>query len=184
MTFNKARTTELLSKERTLNSINEIIVINEGLVHAQLKLFKLADNQDACSFAFEGLYKAAVSYSTNSSAKFSTYATVCIKNSIRQAIRNNKEPVRIQSINDNDAYENNFIEQASQNILKNVILELLEQTAPSARAVLKYWIDSDYTVQNKEIASYLNVSQPYVNKVINMFRTKLAAKLKGEQYWI
>lgn len=173
-------------------NIERLIELNKGLVVYNLVSFGLTNDHDAISYAFDGLHKAIVNYDTNSTACFSTYATVCIKNSIRQAIRNNSEPVILipleatieSEINGpaNDV-ETLLIANERFDALSNIINEIICAEAPSARRVLQYWIDSDFTAINQNIADAFNVSQPYVSKVINKFRCKLANKLREVESW-
>lgn len=191
LTYNKEMTERLLRDVRTKQNIEELIELNIGLVRSQLSSFNLLHDHDALSFALEGLYKAIITYDANSTAAFSSYAVVCIKNSIRQSLRNRKEPVVIVSLEctiETEELHSAFIntehaetiviniERVSR--LKEVISELLSAEGPSSRKVIEYWINSDFKALNQTIADKLCVSQPYVNKVINRFRNRLQNRLQ------
>lgn len=190
MAYDKKRTNELLQRGSQLSmaDIDELIRLNIGLVGAQLKAFSLENDHDAISLAYEGLHKAILNYDINNSANFSTYATVCIKNSIRQSLRNSKESVVLVSLDCileldiehkyNDAFV--AVDNAGAitlDTISRIIDELISTESPSSKRVLQCWIASDYQAINKVIADKLNVSQPYVNGIINKFRQRLAKKL-------
>ena len=192
MAFNKARTKELLKKELNKDVLEEIIALNMGLVYSQLKSFNLLNDPDALSLALDGLYKAIISYKSDT-AEFSTYATVCIRNGILQAIRSNKDFARVCSLQalfdsiGDAAYQNRALVDEgivinNEDLIYRSINEIVSEASPSVARVLTCWIESDFTLLNKEIAEKLAVSQPYVNRVINTFRAKLAKKLKEENY--
>ena len=186
MSYDKELTMRLLSAPLTNESIELLIGLNIGLVNKQLNAFSLTDNHDALSFAIDGLYKAILNY--NGSASFSTFATVCIRNSIRQAIRSNKSKLHTVPI---DEISSSMVAQAQclldpfaqdrYEVLVFLVEELIQAETASVQRVLRFWFDSDCTLLNKEIACSLNVSQPYVNKIINNFRRKLEIKLKEGQ---
>lgn len=176
----KRRTIALFTAGLTKDNINELISINKGLIGSQLIAFNLADDQDAISMGYEGLHSAILNFNPSAGTSFSTYATVCIKNSIRQALRNKKDKIDIVSLEVLSVGEEPKIEFAtlSEEVIYNAIACVLANTAPSSRAILEVWVDSDFTLLNRDIADIADVSQPYVNKVINTFRQQLREKLK------
>ena len=47
------------------------------------------------------------------------------------------------------------------------------------KAVIMTWHNSGYTMYNKDIALLVGVSQPYVNQIINIFKSNIRKRLEA-----
>lgn len=189
MAFDKALTEKLFSEERTLANINEIMEANVGLVYAQLATFNVGCNDNAESYALEGLYRAVINYNVGGGVAFSTFAIVCIRNAIRQVLRSDTRNQQCYSLQElmemyGDTVYNNreLVTEMKQGIdegcIRDIVEKLFTSETPSAKRVLRIWIDEDYSIKTSELAIMLDCSQAYVSTIINRFRRKLARKLK------
>lgn len=183
--------------------MNSIIKNNAGLVGAQLKRLGVLFDPDAESIGFEALWNAADTFDVTRGYKFSTYATCCIYNALGSYIRtlNRKRQLEVVSYN-NIAYnedgvahefeellsvdtdiEHEYVYQELCDKVKEVYLITYNKLVNAKhRAIISAWHDADYDISNKEIASIVGVSQPYVNQVINTFKHSLRKKLEEDYY--
>lgn len=179
-----------------MDEVEKRIVDNMGLVYKQLHKFHRINDEDAFSCAMEGLMKAAQTY--NGSTAFSTYATVCIYNGIAMYLRKLKKnsSIVIVSYNqhiddDNDNItleamlgtqvdpEAEYLSKERYSYIVQCIEDLLNNTSsPQAKLALKYWVESDYTLHQKELAEKAGLTQSYVSRVISVFKHKLKKKLE------
>jgi len=188
----------LVKQPKTKEIITELIEINGGLVGNELKVFNLQSDDEAASCAFEGLYRAITTFDYTKQIKFSTYATVCIKNSILQLLRKRKQeygvlvsldaPIQTENgvvtmgdmlCNDSFILDNYLQSETVETIMRIVHAIAESNSNQTACKILRVWIASEFKKTNHDIAKELGVSQPHVNRVINIFRSKLRSKLKG-----
>ena len=71
----------------------KLVEENLRIVPFMLKkmLFPASEYQEMLAVGNLGLVKAAMTYKTSTGNKFSTYATICIRNEINMAMRNIKK---------------------------------------------------------------------------------------------
>lgn len=190
------RTDELLLMDKSPEVVEELIKLNEGLIGKQLKKFGLIGDPEALSLGYEALYKAIMTFNTSRSTKFSTYATVCIYNSLGSYVRSlnttiNKNTISYDTpVNDEgttylDSFESTLtadgklLEEAGvKEIMQCVELCIAEVNNKTQRSILEYWRKSKFKATQREIASKLNCSQSYVNQTLNRFRCNLKNKLE------
>lgn len=139
------------------------------------------DFEDAVSFAFIGLVKAASSFDSYRNVKFSTYAFVCISNEFRMEGRriNKYNKLNItQSLQDTISLEDDSI------VLEDIIpsfrdyfedfefIEQLkyayEQLTEKEKQVISYFFYTDWN-QGK-IAKACNISQSCVSRISSKFK--------------
>jgi hypothetical protein len=182
MAHDKSVTLELF-KDVNAN-INEIIRLNEGLVHKQLNKFGMCNDTEAISLAYEALYSAAITFNVYKGYAFSTYATVCIYNRLGSYLRHIKTLPTVVSYDylerpgsSEDRYP--YTEYLSVvSIYKVIIEEIVKVNQPMQRLILDIWCDSKFVAKHKAIANEVGCSVPYVSKVLNAFRCKLNNKLE------
>ena len=190
-----ARSNELLLMDKSPEVVEELIKLNEGLVGKQLKKFGLVGDPEALSIGYEALYKAIMTFNTSRSSKFSTYATVCIYNSLGSYVRSLNTTIRKNTISYDapvddegttylDSFESKLtadgklLEEAGvKEIMQCVERCIAEINNKTQRSMLEYWRDSMFKATHTEIASELNCSQSYVSQTINRFRCNLKNKL-------
>lgn len=182
-----------------MQDFNSLIYDNIGLIIVQLKKFYLTTDPEAESLGYEALYNALKTYDATKRVKFSTYATCCIYNALGSYVRtlNRKRQLDVISYNNLVDTKHEFIDfltsniDASQNIMRHELfgkineayrLSYNELTNDTRKAIIKAWHDSDYKMFNIDIAISINVSQSYVNQVINIFKFKVRKKLEGYYY--
>lgn len=179
--------------------INKKIAENTGLIYQQLRRFKLSNDQDAESFAYEALYRAILTYDESTGNNFSTYAVCVIANELRKHLRvlNKKRQLTVVSYDEplsnkensssvldtlpsSETAEDYVLRLELQGVASAAIHEILETLTDTQRNIITMWYESDCMVQQREIAEALNVSQPTVSKAISAFKYKL--KLRMEEY--
>jgi RNA polymerase sigma factor (sigma-70 family) len=180
--------------------LNKVISDNTGLVWQQLHRFKLANEPDAESVAFEALFKAADTYDESSGTAFSTYATCVIANSIRMYLRsvNKKRQLLVVSYNapafpgsEDDTTELVDVLVGPYNAEDTVLAKELrgriaaglraaysELTTDNHRRVFNAWKDSYFKASQSDIARQVGVSQATVNRVVSIVRYKLRQQLE------
>lgn len=180
--------------------LNKVISDNTGLVWQQLHRFKLANDPDAESFAFEALFKAAETYDDKTGTAFSTYATCVIANSIRMHLRsiNKKRQLIVVSYNApafpgsedettelvdtlvgpctaEDAVLAGELRGRITAGLKQAYSDLSTETQ---RRVFDTWKDSCFKASQSDIARQLGISQATVNRVVSIVRYKIRQQLE------
>lgn len=183
--------------------LNKVISDNTGLVWQQLHRFKLANEPDAESFAFEALFKAAETYDEASGTAFSTYATCVIANSIRMYLRslNKKRQLLIVSYNAPafpggedettelmdvlvgpcNAEDTVLARELHERIVAGLKMAYNELTTDNHRRVFELWQESEFTASQSDIARQLGISQPTVSRVISAVRYKIRQQLEDYQ---
>lgn len=180
-----------------------LIRTHSGLVYNQLHKFKLIQDPEAESIAYEALYNAIVKYDASKGAKLSTVATVYIYNALGSYIRSLKSKRKIDTISYNnviyrdDKGDHELVEvlPSDKNIERDYIHSevclhamsvfdelLAELTNDKHKLILTEWKKSEFSAQTKDIAPTVGVSQSYVSQVINNFKFKLKKKLEDIYY--
>ena len=126
-----------------------------------------------------GLIKAINTYKDNRNTKLSTYAYTCINNSIIDYIKKQKQKYKTISLNDDENYEiienfsiiekidieNSIINQELYLKINNILNDLPELDKKILYLYFGFEERKEYT--QKEIATILNVTQPYISRIIN-----------------
>lgn len=190
------RSDELLLMDKSPEVVEELIKLNTGLIWEQLKKFGLIGDPEALSIGYEALYKAIMTFNTSRSSKFSTYATVCIYNSLGSYVRSlntiinkniisydvpidDKGTVHLDSFESALTADGRLLEEAGvEEIMQCVEQCIAEVNNKTQRSILEYWRDSMFKATHKEIAAKFNCSQSYVSQTINRFRCNLKNKLE------
>lgn len=192
-----------LLNNKTKENINTIVSLNKGIVGYQLKKFSLTFDEEAISYGFEALYRAIIDYNPAINKCFSTVATVYVRNSLLQLLRERKvyneryKSVSLQAVafkigsyevtyedrlGSNESIEKNVVGVLSSKYLQDKVEEVLDNMAPGHKNIITLWHNSNYTLSNRQLAEKLNVKQPYINRVINIFRKRFTEKLKEVNY--
>ena len=190
------RSNELLLMDKSPEVVEELIILNKGLIWKQLKKFGLIGDPEALSLGYEALYKAIMTFNTSRSNRFSTYATVCIYNRLGSYVRSLNTTIRKNTISYDapvddkgttylDSFESTLtadrrlLEEAGvEEIMQCVELCIAEVNNKTQRSILEYWRRSMFKATHREIASELDCSQSYVSQTLNRFRCDLKNKLE------
>lgn len=179
-------------------NINDIISDNTGLIYQQLHRFKMIDDQDAESLAYEALYKAATTYDADAGSAFSTYATCVIANALRMHYRtcNKKRQLHTLSYNalvsdddesktfegmltDSNTAEHNLLtSERSERIAAALNKVRSDLVVDSHIRIFDLWCDSDYIMKQSDIARELKVTQPCVSRVLSNIKYRLRVELE------
>ena len=76
--------------DKTAADIDTLLAQHKNLLYHMLTVMGRLNNPDAESAAWEGLWKAIVTFNVNSGNKFSTYACAVIRNAVNDAMRKSK----------------------------------------------------------------------------------------------
>ena len=177
--------------------IDKLIVDNMGLVYHQLHKFNRAYDDDAYSCAVEALIKAANTYDDSKSVKFATYASVCIYNGIAYYLRglNKKRKLEVVYFSDevspgsdityadvlhSDALPSDeiMLEERNASIWKVFDKAYNELTNGVPRTIIRLWRESDFTMNQSQLAKEAGVTQSYVSRVLNAFKHKIKKELE------
>lgn len=179
--------------------MDQLIADNMGLVYQQLHRFNRINDEDAYSYAMEGLFKAASTFDPNRGLQFSTYATTCIYNALMmylRTVRKNNHLVVVsynapidESDNDSnelsefiatcESPEDTLVRQEKVRIIINTVECLIASTSSSVqRQILQLWWQSYCTMSQTELAEKSNTSQATVSRTLAVFRHKLRQELE------
>lgn len=174
----------------------KLIADNMGLVYMQLHKLNLAYDDEAFSFAMEGLMKAARTYDTTKGLQFSTYASVCIYNGVQMLLRKRNAKKQLIVV----SYEEPLFEDGPKcmDVLVGaedleasyVRRELLAATRKAfdktfatmrrglRKDIINEWCNSGFEATHTDIATKLHTTQSYVSQVIKTFQHKLKQELE------
>lgn len=141
---------------------------NIKLVYYVLKKFNLSFDQEALSYGMEGLFLASKGY--DGSAKFSTYAHVCIYNKICEYLRmKRKTDIPVSEIFD-EGQRDNSLE------IKSAIDYTVSRYSGPKRLIIDTWFDLDFN--QRETAKATGFSTAYVHQTVLSFRSRLKKELE------
>jgi RNA polymerase sporulation-specific sigma factor len=188
----------LLLQEKTQSVVEELIILNMGLLNKQLSRFYLLNDPDALSYGYEALYKAIITFDTSKNIKFSTHATVCIYNRLGSYVRSLNTQIATNVVSYDtpiaedltmlDTFESSdtadgaaLVRDGVSDIERCVAMCYGNLTNATHRKIAGRWIRSGYTMTQNAIAAELQCSQPYVNQVLRTFKKTLKKKLEAIQ---
>ena len=180
-----------------MENMDEQIEKYRGIVYAQLKALHLSYDEDATSIGLIALHKAISTFEHNKGAKLSTYATTCVYNALGGYLRNQKtQMMTCTSSYDITLPEGNAIVDLiadtvdvakayeatdSVNHINNIVETTYNKLGnATARAVVRTWIDNNYTQTFKELSELHGCSISYASNIIQAFRRTLKTKLSNE----
>lgn len=193
-------TRRLLSMPRTQEVLDTVIRLNTGLVWKQIHKLHLNKDDDALSIGYEALYRAAKTFDSNVSTRFSTYATVTIYNALCGHIRTQRtksaiddkatlyldspvgEGAVLRDMVDNGVnVEESFLMTEHVKEVRQAIDICFKQLGNSSlkKAIVQEWIDSGFSITQEEIAERVGCTQTYTSQVLKTFRHKLEVYLNG-----
>lgn len=189
------RLQRLACLEKTTDVVDSIIEQCYPLMMKQLQKFYLYNDPDALSHAYEALYNAINTYIADGRSKFITYATVCIYNSLGSYLRilkNTQQPISIHTIISETGEELAEMLSTGENMEANVVGEdtaaiyrilaarIISNTSNEKQsAILKHWMESDFTMKHTDLALLTVTSQSYVTQTINTFRAKFRKEMEA-----
>lgn len=180
-----------------------LIKKHSGLVYSQLHKFKLAQDPEAESIAYEALYNAILNFDDSKGTKLSTVATVYIYNALGSYVRTLNAKRQIQTVSYNsiaytdDSEEHEFLDLLpSGHSVEGCYIHKEEcrlamqafnnqydrLTNEKHKLILAAWKESEFSATTKDIAKDVGVSQSYVSQVINMFKFSLRKELEELHY--
>ena len=168
-----------------LEARNKLIEHNLRLVaHIVRKYYASAkDQEDLVSIGTVGLIKAIDSYKYDSGTKFATYAGKCLQNEILMYFRSQKKLSQEVSINetidiDKDGNPLTYIDIISTDDTIAEDLELKMNSEKVARIIergldmrereiiiLRYGLNGDKPITQREVAAMLGISRSYVSRI-------------------
>lgn len=196
-------------EERLLNELargnkdarNTLIEHNLRLVaHIVKKFEKFEDNQDdLISIGTIGLIKGIDSFKLDKKNKLTTYVARCIENEILMYFRSNKKYINDVSLNDPIGIDKEGNEISLINIIKNndedmltivnnkenkeLIYKLINKLNKREQEIiiLRYGLNNQKELTQRDIASKLNISRSYVSRIEKRALTKLYKEIRKQK---
>lgn len=164
-----------------MEEYERLIIENEALVYHVLKQMHLYSQlEDYYDVGMIGLCKAAKTFDNHKGSKFSTYACICIRNTILMDIRDQKRQCDYYSISLQTPinYDGDGNEQILENTIsdyeleidilnkeeKIALIESIRKLNDEDRQMIDLYFWKEMT--QKEIARYLKMSQANVSRRI------------------
>lgn len=195
MRYDKDRVEYLLRQDKSTDVVEELIVLNYGLMQKQLNKFGMYNDPDALSYAYESLYRAIITYNLEDNHKFSTYATVCIYNRLGSYVRSLKTQIVVNTTSyDNpideagktmlDVLESvhtadgSLLSECGVSVIYETILDCMKSMKnPLHYQIVELWMDSGFKATHTFIADELECTQSYVSQTLKIFKNTLKKKL-------
>lgn len=175
----------LKMRDGDVNARNELIMRNLRLVAHIIKKYYIsyADQEDLISIGTIGLIKAIDTYDVKNGTKFATYAGKCVQNEILMHFRAQKKLAMESSIDDTIeidkdgnpltyidviSVDDNIVEQidlkSKKEMLKFAVENLLNKRE---RAIIKlrYGLNNQKPMTQREVACKLGISRSYVSRI-------------------
>jgi RNA polymerase sporulation-specific sigma factor len=192
---------ELLVKKNSL-ARNKLIEHNLRLVaHISKKYDSRYDAQeDLISIGTIGLIKAIDTYTSDKGVRIATYAAKCIENEILMYLRSNKKTTKDVSLfdgigQDNDGSSITLIDIIPSDDVpisdvidtKSKITELIHYLKLLDRReleilTLRYGLNGNEELTQKEIAKRYNISRSYVSRIEKRALSKIVQEFKKNNY--
>lgn len=175
----------LKAMENDKQAIDSLIEHNLRLVVFLSKKYENTkiDLEDLVSIGTIGLIKGIKTYKLDKSIKLATYASRCIDNEILMFLRKNKRRRMEISFEDSLSYDAEGNELHLEDILgtpadivtkgldeqidKTILKEELSKLKDRDKEImsLRYGIEDDNSLTQKEVADFLNISQSYISRI-------------------
>ena len=188
-------------KNGDIKAREELIEKNMRLVAHITKKYHGTDieQDDLVSIGTIGLIKAVNTFDSDKGIRLATYAAKCIENEILMVIRNNKKKQNNVSIEepigiDKEGNEINLMdilcadEDVEETVALNLQIKRLydlidnELTTRERTIIyLRYGLNNNPALPQREVASLLNISRSYVSRIEKKAINKLALKLRDEE---
>lgn len=156
------------------------------VAHIVKKYTNSLEADDLLSVGTIGLIKAIDSFDYDKKVQLSTYAARCINNEILMLIRSNKKHKNVVSLNsltsnndeDKDLELKDVLASDDEEIflqvetklmmqkIKNIIAKKLDEREQKV-IKLRYGIDCDKALTQKEVADVLGISRSYISRIEN-----------------
>lgn len=187
-----------LWKNKDFEARNILIEHNLRLVAHIVKRYENTgeDKDDLLSIGSLGLIKAVDSFNFNANNKLSTYAARCIENEILMYLRANKKNKQTTWLHatigvdkeGNEIKLYDIIEDPSLSPIEKIISEESSTNIHNALKILtkrekeiinlRYGLDSNIPLTQREIADKMNISRSYVSRIEKRALTKIYLELK------
>lgn len=177
--------------------INDKIAENVGLVYQQLHRFKLTNDQDAESYAYEALYKAVLTYDERSGNAFSTYAVCVIANALRGHIRHINRKRQLETVSLFEPMSNTEDSpylldvlghpvDTESAVMANELREVFQAAYQSVckdlpanhRKIIEIYCTLAGKASQQEVAKIAGVSQVTVSRAVGSFKNKMRIKME------
>jgi DNA-directed RNA polymerase specialized sigma subunit len=185
---------ELLSLPKTEEVIEELLVANKGLMYKQLYKFHLVNDQDAYSHALMALHRAIMTYDASKGAAFSNYASVCVFNGLGCYVRGLKSGIEevsydvmigedvsfLSTMESKDTADGRYMTYKNIVGIYKILNESLAKLPKLNKLVVSLWIDSEFMLNQSELAEATQCSQSYVSRILTDFKKIVKNKLREE----
>ncbi len=181
-------------REGSIEARNRLIEHNLRLVVYVAKRYEnnLYNLEDLISIGTLGLIKAITTFKCDRNIKLATYASRCIENEILMHLRKKARQKNEVSLDEplNRDYDGNelllsdiltidqhkIIDDMNEDDEKVALMEAIEHLKPREKEILsmRFGLDGQEEMTQKEVATYLGISQSYISRL----EKKILKKLK------
>lgn len=168
------------------DTIEQIIIKNEGLIYYTLDLLNCKYSDEAMSVAYEALWRSAETYDESRGIKFSTYAVTCIRNAVWDLFRRQKEvlehevPLEDLIIGRCDPEIEPAEPSDTQRYVREAVDDALKTFSGKKLQIAKIWIECNMSAT--AIAEEVGCSQSYASQVIGQVKYVIRQELINAGY--
>ena len=172
------------------------------VVHIAKKYTNYPDIEELISVGSIGLIKGINTFKHGKSTALATYCARCIENEMLMAIRSGKKHKNNRSLFDplgtdkegNELTlmdllcdeEDTVISSVEAKLLKNRLLELVKEVLDEREheiIMLRYGLNDDETLTQKEVAKKFNISRSYVSRIEKRALAKIKEHIVREELY-
>ena len=177
------------SKEARDKLLTHNIRLILGIVTKQFQKVNY-DKKALVSIGIIGLLKAINTFDLSKGIRFSTYATTCIKNEILMFLRKLTKDKNIDRMDivmlyneDKLSDDSNLVEDYENEETRRIIREVVKSLPNRDKEItmLYFGFYDDKTYTQAEIADKLNISQPYVSRLITQIVKNISSILESKE---
>lgn len=166
-------------------------------MYQQLSRFRLLNDQDAESFAYEALYNAILTFDEAKDNTFCTYAICVISNALRGHLRRKYKKRQLETVSYYEAIsadeesvylldtlkqiedtESTVLSNELNEVIRTAYNETLKGLSDKHRQIVVMHYDEEPRKTQQEISKILGISQATVSNVLAGFKYKIKVKLE------
>lgn len=192
---------DLHSDYLSSEEVEALVLNNIGLYKAVLRRYYLLNDEEAECIGEDALMTAAMTYNPEEVAKFSTYATVVIRNALGSYIRKLKSKKRqalVLSLDthkvtqedsgvglydaipyDAPSFEEVLLVAETNKEVQKAYTTVLNMFDGKKRSVIEVYAKHNFDIPIKQVGKEVGVSQAYASHIVSTFKNIMRKQLGG-----